>query len=448
MPKWLNLGFYYAVALFFVDAASLYGAIRIVHAWRIEWLKRIDLVPVLAIILVTVLALYVMNVYQFHRRRSATNMAVRTFFAVAVAGLLMSSVLYATKSTDVTTVFWRGNLPLAMLLFAVWASLVRYVATIIYDRTVWRPNWLVVGDEEDTAAMEAEYRRSMSPGSMQRISAVEFGNRLLAGEPGAGSLKASGIILGSHDQLSDEEVQRLMLVRLGGTQVVSMADFYEQYLLKVPVERLRDSWFVFSGGFSLVHHDIAYKIKRIVDVVLSAVGLLVSLPLMLIVGAAVAASSKGPALYVQERYGQRRRVFRLRKFRTMVEDAEINGAQWSQPGDPRVTPLGRFLRASRLDELPQLWNVLMGDMSFIGPRPERPDFVHDLEKQIPYYDLRHMVKPGITGWAQVMYPYGRSVEDALRKLEYDLYYIKNYSLTLDVYILLRTVRTVFSRSGI
>ena len=447
MPKWLNMGFYYAVALFFLDAAAIYGAIRIVHAWRIEWLNRIDLLPVVAIILVTVLSLYAMNVYQFHRRRSATNMAVRTFFAVAVAGLVMSSVLYATKSTDVTTVFWRGNLPLAMLLFAVWASVVRYAATVIYDRTVWRPNWLVVGDEADTASMEREYRESMSPGSMRRVSLPEFNELLLSTVPGPGTLDASGVILGSHEHLSDEAVQRLMLFRLSGTPVVGMADFYEQYLLKVPVERLRDSWFVFSGGFSLIHHDIAYKIKRIADVALSAVGLVLALPVMLVVGIAVASSSKGPVFYVQERYGQRREVVRLRKFRTMVENAELEGAQWSQPGDPRITPLGKFLRSSRLDELPQLWNVLMGDMSFIGPRPERPGFVHELEKQIPYYDLRHMVKPGITGWAQVMYPYGRSVEDALRKLEYDLYYIKNYSLTLDVYILLRTVRTVFSRSG-
>ncbi len=448
MPKWLNLGFYFAVALFFIDAAALYGAVHVVHAWRIDWLDEIDLLPILVVILVTVLALYVMNVYQFHRRRSATNMAMRTFFAVAVAGLLMSSVLYATKSTDVTTVFWRGNLPLAMVLFAVFASLVRYIATIVYDRTVWRPSWLVVGDEADTGQMEQEYRRAMSPGSMRRISLGAFDEMLVAPGNAPAPLNATGIILASHEQLSDEAVQRLMQIRLKGTPVVGMADFYEQYLLKVPVERLRDSWFVFSGGFSLVHHDIAYKIKRVVDVLLSAIGLVLFLPVMLLVALAIRLSSRGGALYTQERSGQGGRVFRLRKFRTMVENAEADGAQWSRPGDPRITRIGRFLRASRLDELPQLWNVLLGDMSFIGPRPERPDFVNDLEQQIPYYDLRHLVKPGITGWAQVMYPYGRSVEDALRKLEYDLYYIKNYSLTLDVYILLRTVRTVFSRSGI
>ena len=448
MPKWLNLGFYYAVALFFHDVIAIYAAIRIVHAYRIEWLKKIDLLPILVIVLVTLMALYVMNVYQFHRRRSATNMALRTFFAVTVAGLIMSSFLYATKSTDVTTVFWRGNLPTAMLLFALWASLIRYIVTVVYDRTVWRPNWLVVGNTEDIAPMRTEYQKSMSPGTMRSVTMSDFNVMLEENSITQGETTPSGIILASHQDLSDMAVQHLMQIRLSGTPIVGLADFYEQYLLKIPVHQLKDSWFVFSGGFSLIHHDIALKVKRLADILLAAFGLLLFLPVMIVVALVVAATSKGPVLYIQERHGQYRKVFRLRKFRTMINDAESNGAQWSEPGDPRVTPVGRFLRASRLDELPQLWNVLVGDMSFIGPRPERPDFVNDLEQKIPYYELRHLVKPGITGWAQVMYPYGRSVEDALRKLEYDLYYIKNYSLTLDVYILLRTVKTVFSRSGI
>lgn len=306
---------------------------------------------------------------------------------------------------------------------------------------------MVVGSSEETTPMRSDYLNSMSPGTMNLVSMTDFNQILeqdgLAKQDGS----PSGIILASHQELSDMAVQRLMQIRLSGTPIVSLADFYEQYLLKIPVHQLKDSWFVFSGGFSLIHHDIALKVKRLADILLAATGLILLSPVMLIVALIVAATSKGPTFYTQERHGQFRRLFRLRKFRTMINDAESNGAQWSKPGDPRVTPAGKLLRASRMDELPQLWNVLVGDMSFIGPRPERPDFVNDLEKQIPYYELRHLVKPGITGWAQVMYPYGRSVEDALKKLEYDLYYIKNYSLTLDVYILLRTVKTVFSRSG-
>ena len=335
-----------------------------------------------------------------------------------------------------------------MLLFALWASLIRYIVTVVYDRTVWRPNWLVVGNTEDIAPMRTEYQKSMSPGTMRSVTMSDFNVMLEENSITQGETTPSGIILASHQDLSDMAVQHLMQIRLSGTPIVGLADFYEQYLLKIPVHQLKDSWFVFSGGFSLIHHDIALKVKRLADILLAAFGLLLFLPVMIVVALVVATTSKGPVLYIQERHGQYRKVFRLRKFRTMINDAESNGAQRSEPGDPRVTPVGRFLRASRLDELPQLWNVLVGDMSFIGPRPDRPDFVNDLEQKIPYYELRHLVKPGITGWAQVMYPYGRSVEDALRKLEYDLYYIKNYSLTLDVYILLRTVKTVFSRSGI
>ena len=448
MPKWLNLGLYFAAALLIHDVVAIYGAVYFVHTVRIDWFQSLNLGAVLVITIITVTTLYVMNVYQFHRRRSATHMAIRTFLAVGIAGLLMLAFLYATQSADSTSVYWRGNLPPAMLLFAIWGSAVRYIATVIYDRSVWKPSWLAVGSGDEVAALQEQYRNSLIPGRMEAISTAELEKMLLDTKFDPKHFSSSGIILSGSQGLSDPAVNRLMRARLAGTQVLSQAGFYEQYLLKVPVEQLQDSWFLFTGGFSLVHHDISLKVKRIADIAIAALGLIVLFPLMILVGLLVAITSKGPVLYMQERYGQGRKCFRLRKFRTMVNNAEVNGAQWSQPNDPRITWIGRFLRASRLDELPQLWNVLVGDMSFIGPRPERPDFVDQLEKDIPYYDLRHLVKPGVSGWAQVMYPYGRSVEDALRKLEYDLYYIKNYSLILDVYILFRTIRTVFSRSGI
>ena len=449
MPKWLNLGFYFALALLLLDVIAVYAAIHIVHAVRIEWLQEIDILPVVLLIVVNITALYIANLYQFHRRRSATNMAVRTFLTVLMAGLIVSSILYATKSTDVTTVFWRGNLPIAMASFAIWASVIRYIATVIYDRTVWRPNWLVVGSVEESALLKKAYLSGLSPGTMKAVTMQEF-NELLASQNDSDlqiETASQGIILATNEGLSDSAIQKLMQVRLSGTSILGLSDFYEQYLLKVPVQQLKDSWFIFSGGFSLIHHDISLKVKRLADVFLAAIGLVLSMPVMIVVACLVAVTSRGPILYVQERQGQKGKVFNLRKFRSMVDDAEAGGAQWSQENDPRVTWFGKFIRTTRLDELPQLWNVLIGDMSFIGPRPERPTFVEQLKTQIPYYDLRHTIKPGITGWAQVMYPYGRSTEDALRKLEYDLYYIKNYSLAFDIYILLRTVKTVFSRSG-
>jgi lipopolysaccharide/colanic/teichoic acid biosynthesis glycosyltransferase len=169
---------------------------------------------------------------------------------------------------------------------------------------------------------------------------------------------------------------------------------------------------------------------------------------MLLVGVAIRIASPGPALYHQERVGRDGRLFTVHKFRSMCLDAEAGtGAVWASPDDPRITPLGRVLRRTRLDELPQLWNVIRGDMSFVGPRPERPEFVRRLTEEIPYYGQRHIVRPGLTGWAQVRYTYGASVEDALMKLQYDLYYIKNLSLALDLFILFSTVKTVLLRRG-
>ena len=447
MPKWLNFGFYLAVILFVHDGLMVFGSIKLIHYLRLDWAVQLDVIPIIIITATTLLSLYVMNVYQFHRRRSATSMAIRTFIAILISGLIISSALYATKSTDVTTIFWRGNLPFAMLLFAVWASLVRYIATIIYNRNVSKPNWLVVGSEQETSLAKEDYGTCVSPGELDSMEMDTFINEWKMLMSLDNEARPTGIILANQNEMSDKMVKNLMHARLSGTSIIGLSDFYEQYMLKVPVLKLQDSWFIFSNGFSLLHHDIALKIKRLLDIMLSAAGIITAIPLMLLVALVVAISSKGPAIYSQERYGQYRKVFRLKKFRTMMVDAEKDGAQWSKPNDPRITFVGKFLRKSRIDELPQLWNVFKGEMSFIGPRPERPDFVMKLEKEIPYYDLRHLVKPGISGWAQVMYPYGNSAEDSLRKLEYDLYYIKNYSLTLDMYIILRTVRTVFSHSG-
>jgi lipopolysaccharide/colanic/teichoic acid biosynthesis glycosyltransferase len=184
------------------------------------------------------------------------------------------------------------------------------------------------------------------------------------------------------------------------------------------------------------------------DIGVAAVGLLLSFPLMLLIGLAVKASSPGPAVYHQQRVGKDGRVFILKKFRSMRHDAEAaSGAVWASPQDPRVTTVGRWLRRMRLDELPQLWNVLVGDMSLIGPRPERPEFVKSLTREILFYGQRHVVRPGLTGWAQVRYTYGASVEDAMKKLQYDLFYIKNMSVALDLYIVLLTIKTVLRGRG-
>jgi sugar transferase (PEP-CTERM system associated) len=254
------------------------------------------------------------------------------------------------------------------------------------------------------------------------------------------------IVVAQMNRRGNFPAKALIDCRMRGIQVEDWPTFYEKETGKILVADLRPSWLIFSDGF--VKTPRTEIVKRLVDVGLSLVGLVLALPAMGLVAAAIKLESRGPALFRQPRLGQNGRVFILNKFRSMREDAEKDsGPVWAQQQDPRVTRVGAFLRKTRLDELPQLFNVLVGDMSFIGPRPERPEFVYELQKQIPFYMERLSVKPGITGWAQVKYRYGASVEDALEKLQYDLYYIKNLSLFLDLVILIATIQVVLFARG-
>jgi sugar transferase (PEP-CTERM system associated) len=237
----------------------------------------------------------------------------------------------------------------------------------------------------------------------------------------------------------------LLECRLRGINVEEWPTFYEKQTGKILVANLRPSWLIFSDGF--VKTDTTRMVKRAMDIGLALVGLVLSLPVMGLVALAIKRDSKGPILFRQARVGERGRIFILNKFRSMSVDAERHGAMWATAHDPRVTRVGRWIRRTRLDELPQFWNVLVGDMSFVGPRPERPEFVGTLQREIPFYMGRHSVKPGITGWAQVRHRYAASVEDSMEKLQYDLYYIKNMSPLLDLVILLSTLQVVLFAKG-
>jgi sugar transferase (PEP-CTERM system associated) len=254
------------------------------------------------------------------------------------------------------------------------------------------------------------------------------------------------VVIAQVDRRGCFPAKALLECRLRGIRVEDWPTFYEKATGKILVTAVRPSWLIFSDGF--VKTPRTEIIKRLCDVTVSLVGLALALPAMLVVAITVKLESPGPILYRQPRLGRNGCVFILNKFRSMRQDAEKEtGPVWAQTRDPRVTRVGALLRRTRLDELPQLLNVLVGHMSFIGPRPERPEFVEELQKQIPYYMERLAVKPGITGWAQVSYRYGSSVEDAVEKLQYDLYYIKNLSLFLDLLILLNTVQVVLFARG-
>ncbi len=226
-----------------------------------------------------------------------------------------------------------------------------------------------------------------------------------------------------------------------------MTDEYERLRKKVPVHHIHDKWIVLEQGFQIYSHEYVGKIKRIMDVLISFLGLILATPIMIIASILIKLESRGPAFFSQKRVGLNDKEFTIYKLRSMRNDAEKNGAVWAKENDNRVTKLGRFIRKVRIDELPQLWNVLKGDMSLIGPRPERMVFVKELEEELPYYYIRHTVKPGLTGWAQINYPYGATKKDALEKLEYELYYIKNMSILFDIKIMLKTIGVMLFGQG-
>lgn len=258
--------------------------------------------------------------------------------------------------------------------------------------------------------------------------------------------KADKIVVSLTERRGVFPFQEVMACKLAGVEVMDAPSFYEHVTGKLFLEGINPSWIIFSDGFKV---SLVRKImKRGMDVFCATIGTVLTAPFLPLIALAIKLDSSGPVFYRQERVGEKEKKFYLYKFRTMRADAELlTGAVWAQKDDPRVTRLGAFFRKCRIDELPQFFNILRGDMSMVGPRPERPEFVDTLKKQIHFYSERHFVKPGVTGWAQVRYPYGASVEDALEKLRYDLYYIKNISFAFDLMIIMETIQVVLFRRG-
>lgn len=257
---------------------------------------------------------------------------------------------------------------------------------------------------------------------------------------------ADEMVIAIDDRRKGLPVDEILDCKMEGIRILEEGTFLERQLGKIRLDALHPSHVIFSDGFTQA--VLKKTEKRILDVAIASLLLLLSLPLFILAALAIFLESGGPILYRQQRVGLRGQIFDIFKFRSMRVDAERNGPVWAEEGDSRTTRVGRIMRRFRIDELPQLLNVLKGDMSFVGPRPERPEFVADLARAIPYYELRHHVKPGITGWAQISYPYGASIKDSREKLQYDLYYLKNYSIFLDINILLQTAQVILLGKGV
>lgn len=255
------------------------------------------------------------------------------------------------------------------------------------------------------------------------------------------------VVVATQSPIGDSLFNALIHCQANGVPVAWMPDVYEKVLYRIPVEHVDAAWGLYALQDKPIFRRLQLASKRFLDLTIFVLSLPVFMVLLPLLALAIRLDSRGPVFYKQVRAGRGGKPFTIFKFRTMVTDAERNGAQWASQNDSRITRVGKFLRKTRLDELPQIINVLRGDMSFVGPRPERPEFIAELEEQIPYYSTRMMVKPGLTGWAQINYDYGNSIEDAVMKLQYDFYYVRHWSLWMDVYILFRTIAVVLQAKG-
>jgi len=408
------------------------------------------------VLLVLIVSLYVGDCYRIDRHQSRWSLPLRTFISTAVTGLLVGLLVYLFGPEFLSgtyNVLGRTVLFPALILFSFYAVLLRQIVLNSIDRLAGRTRWLVIAHRDGNSLDHfwRSFERQRSPGDLVVLAEGEAVNDC----PVSGtwsdldvrlSERWSGLILVSGWQMPDVMIEKLMHARLRGLRIYDIGDFYERMWEKLPIHHLHHGWFVVTAGFALLHERSAARLKRISDILVSSLMLVGTFPILLLVYAAVRIDSRGPGFFSQPRVGLNGCVFTCWKFRSMVVGAERGGI-YTETNDCRITRLGRILRKSRLDEFPQLWNVLRGDMSFIGPRAEWTKCVADYEHVIPFYQLRHLVKPGLTGWAQVNYPYGVSVDDAREKLEYDLYYLKNHSLALDLVILMRTVKVVLFGTG-
>jgi sugar transferase (PEP-CTERM system associated) len=409
----------------------------------------------LLIVVIALVCLYWADLYDFRVIFDRRELFVRSLQALGGASLILAAVY-----------FWFPHLVVGRGVFMLAAAFVisvvlgwRMAFEWLAGRVGPRERLLLVGTNESAVRLARELYQRKDLG-VEIVGFIDpdpsrVGTAVL--NPGvvgtiediptvARALSVDRVVVSLGDARGKLPMDKLLEMRLDGMAFDHLASVYEQYTGKIAVENLRPSWLIFSSGYR--KPQLLKATKLISDVLAASLGLLLSAPLMLLIAAAIKASSRGPIFYHQLRVGQHGKVFRIHKFRSMHVDAEEKtGAIWARAGDTRVTRIGPLLRRTRLDELPQLWNVLRGDMSLVGPRPERPEFVASLTREIPFYGQRHIVKPGITGWAQVCYTYGASVEDALEKLQYDLFYIKNMSPALDLFILVKTIKTVVVARG-
>ncbi|KPP89375.1 TIGR03013 family XrtA/PEP-CTERM system glycosyltransferase [Erythrobacter sp. HL-111] len=408
--------------------------------------------PLLATGLVVWLAMIAVGVYGPNALRSLRFAGARLLVAISLGIIALATIDFILPGST----FWRSTLLYAMGFAILVLVGDRLLLNSFLGSSAFRRRVMVLG-----AGDRAQRLRELGERPESGFVIVSY---IAMGEPErvveeaiareaihdlgrfVENLGVSEVVLALQERRNALPLKDLLRIKTKGVHVNDFSSFMERETGRVDLDTVNPSWLIFSDGFSS-GRMFSSAVKRLFDIVASLVLLFFTFPIIALFAVLVKLDSKGPAFFRQERVGLYGEPFRIVKLRSMRTDAEKDGAKWAEENDPRITRLGRFIRKVRIDELPQAWSVLMGQMSFVGPRPEVPQFVEDLEEQIPFYGERHMVKPGITGWAQINYPYGASTEDSRHKLEYDLYYAKNYTPFLDFVILLQTVRVILWPEG-
>jgi sugar transferase (PEP-CTERM system associated) len=410
------------------------------------------LTPLLLFAVLVQTAMIAVGVYGSDALRSMRYATARLLVAVSLGIIALSVVYFMLPGRTL----WRSNLFYAMFIAMAFLVLIRLLLGGLLGTSAFRRRVLVLGagaradrlrklgerPEAGFAIVGYIGMSSAAPVVEEAIHRDAINNLTRYVE----NLGVSEVVLALEERRNALPLKDLLRIKTTGVHVNDFSTFMERETGRVDLDTVNPSWLIFSDGFSS-GRALSSAAKRIFDITASLLLLVLTLPVIVLFALLVKIDSKGPAFFRQRRVGLYGEPFDVIKLRSMRTDAEVNGAQFAQENDPRVTRIGRFIRKVRIDELPQTWSVLKGEMSFVGPRPERPEFVSDLEEKLPYYAERHMVKPGITGWAQINYPYGASIEDSRHKLEYDLYYAKNYTPFLDLLILLQTLRVVLWHEG-
>lgn len=443
-----------------VFGVSVYAATILRFAGEEDWSVYLSLGTILPNAIINMSVMFVsmaaMGLYQVRSREGPIAMFSRVLMAFFIGGTASIIIFYMLP----VLYLGRGILAMTLIFSMLAVGTIRPIFFQYLDQRFPGHRVLVLGAGSHAAHIPSRLRRSSDrrgirivgflPGANEDIKIDES---LLLGAEGnlvdmAAKLKIDEIVIAVDERRNNLPMQELLDCRSRGINIIELPAFFERQTGKLKLQLLNLSDLVFSDGFS--SEIMSEYGKRVFDLLCSVIIFLITSPIMAVTAFAIWVESgfKGPVLFRQARVGEEGKIFEVLKFRSMITDAEADGqARWAKENDDRVTKVGKFIRKTRIDELPQCWNVVKGDMSFVGPRPERPEFVNELKKSIPFYSLRHNVKPGLTGWAQLSYPYGANEKDAEEKLKFDLYYVKHKSLFFDMIILLRTLEVVLFGKG-